>query len=526
MMSLLNLSTSTGVATYVLYGLLSTVVLALSYQLLLHPLRNYPGPLIAKFTNAYAGYFAVKRNIHLEIWRNHQKYGPVFRLGPDRLVFSTAPALRDIYQNERVTKPPIYLATQSQSNAHSTWNSLDRDMHRRKRKLVGRATTEASMRSFEPTMVEQVDIFIQGLARDHQKQQPINVKDRCSYLSFDIVGLLSFGYALNLQRDEQNQFLAEQLAHGNHRMNVYMQFPFIVRHKLQTWINLLFRQGREKTARLIETMIRSRMADDTKARRDLFSFVADAVNAKDDEGLRLGDLWYEAFFFIVAGGDTTATALSATLFYLSRNSECYTKLATEIRTAFRKGAEISGKGLAGCQYLRACIDESLRMSPPTPGTLWRHLAPEEEGRGPFVVDGHVIPKGTKVGVNTYSLHHNEEYFPNPFKYDPGRWLIAGDSDEKAAKKKAMHDAFAAFSVGSRGCAGKPTAYLELSLSLAKILWYLDFETAPGELGQVGVSQEGDFRLYDIFTSTHDGPYLVFKPRDTFVEDFGNAPVNG
>lgn len=188
-------------------------------------------------------------------------------------------------------------------NAHSTWNSLDRDMHRHKRKLVGRATTEASMRSFEPTMLEQVDIFIQGLARNQQQQQQqsINVKDRCSYLSFDIVGLLSFGYALNLQRAEQNQFLAEQLAHGNHRMNVYMQFPFIVRHRLQVWINLLFRQEREKTARLIETMIRSRMADDTKARRDLFSFVADAVNAKDDEGLRLGDLWYEAFFFIVAG---------------------------------------------------------------------------------------------------------------------------------------------------------------------------------------------------------------------------------
>lgn len=90
----------------------------------------------------------------------------------------------------------------------------------------------------------------------------------------------------------------------------------------------------------------------------------------------------------------------------------------------------------------------------------------------------------------------------------------------------MHNAFAAFSVGSRGCAGKPTAYLELSLSLAKILWYLDFETAPGELGQVGAGQEGDFRLYDIFTSTHDGPYLVFKPRDAFVEDFGSVPARG
>lgn len=156
------------------------------------------------------------------------------------------------------------------------------------------------MRSFETAMTEQVDIFIRGLARNHN-QQPINVKNRCSYLSFDIIGLLSFGYALNLQTDEQNQFLAEQLAHGNHRMNVYMQIPVIPRYKLQTWINLLFRQEREKTARLIETMIRNRMADDANARRDLFSFLADAVNAKDDDGLRLGDLWYEAFFFIIAG---------------------------------------------------------------------------------------------------------------------------------------------------------------------------------------------------------------------------------
>ncbi|OTA98517.1 hypothetical protein M426DRAFT_258565, partial [Hypoxylon sp. CI-4A] len=493
----------------------------LSYQLLLHPLRNYPGPLVAKLTNAYAGYFAVKRNLHLQTWKNHQKYGSIFRLGPDRLVFNSATALRDIYQNERVTKPPTYLATQSNPKAFSIWNSLDRDMHRRKRRLVGRATTEASMRSFEPAMVEQIHIFIRGLARESQ-QQPINVKDRCSYLSFDIIGLLAFGYSLNLQSDEQNQFLAEQFAHGNHRMNVYMQFPIIPRYKLQTWINLLFHQEREKTAGLMETMIRKRMAEETNAKRDLYSFVADAVNAKDDDGLRLGDLWYEAFFFVVAGGDTTATALSATLFYLSRNPECCSKLAAEIRTTFQKGTEISGKGLAGCQYLRACIDEALRMSPPTPGTLWRQLAPEEEGRGPFVVDGHVIPRGTKVGVNIYSLHHNEEYFPNPFMYDPDRWLITGDSDEMVTQRKVMHDAFTPFSVGSRGCAGKPTAYLELSLSLAKILWYYDFETAPGKLGQVGVSHEGDFQLYDIFTSSHDGPYLVFRPREAFTEDFDKA----
>ncbi|KAI2465979.1 cytochrome P450 [Annulohypoxylon bovei var. microspora] len=509
-----------GVATYSLYGFVSLVALYVSYQVLLHPLRNYPGPLIAKLTNGYTGFFAIKRILHIEIWRNHQKYGSVVRIGPDRLVFNSATALRDIYQNERVTKAPIYLATQSKVGAFSLWNALDRDLHRRKRRLVGRTTTDASMRAFEPSMIEQVDIFIQHLAQD--KQQPTDVKTRCSYLSFDVVGLLAFGYSLHLQTDEENQFLVEQLARGNHRMNTFMQIPIIPRYKLQLYINKFFQQEREKTARLMETMIRSRMSEDVHAKRDLYSFVADAVNAKDDDTLRLGDLWYEAFFFIIAGGDTSATALSATFFYLSRNPKCYEKLAAEIRTTFQSADQICGSKLAGCQYLRACIDESLRMSPPSPGTLWRHLAPEEEGGRPFIVDGHVIPKGTKVGVNTYSLHHNEEYFPDPFMYNPDRWLITGDTNEGAAARKAMYDAFAAFSIGSRGCAGKPTAYLEISLALAKTFWYFDFETAPGSLGDVGIGQKGEFHLYDIFTSTHDGPYLIFKARDSFAKDFDNT----
>lgn len=99
--------------------------------------------------------------------------------------------------------------------------------------------------------------------------------------------------------------------------------------------------------------------------------------------------------------------MSATLFYLARNPSCYQELAREIRSEFNNADEICGTAVSNCHYLRACIDEALRMSPPAPGTLWRHLAPEEEAAGPFIVDGHVIPNGTKVGVNIYSLHHNE-----------------------------------------------------------------------------------------------------------------------
>jgi hypothetical protein len=91
----------------------------------------------------------------------------------------------------------------------------------------------------------------------------------------------------------------------------------------------------------------------------------------------------------------------------------------------------------------------------------------------------------------------------------------------------MNDAFAAFSIGYRGCAGKAMAYLESSLAVAKTLWYFDFETVLGELGEIGAGKIGDttgrdrpgeFQLYDIFASDHDGPNLLFRPRGDYWKE--------
>ncbi|KAI0470597.1 cytochrome P450 [Xylariaceae sp. FL0804] len=515
-----SLVVSVGSITQFICVLVFLATWALCHQLLVHPLRNYPGPPIARFSNLYSAWFAIKRTLHLEIWKNHQKYGKSESLEAGTLALASP----YIYRNDRVTKSPTYLVTQAKPGLHSVWNALDKNLHRRRRALVGRATADASMRDFEPAMLEQVDIFVQQLARSQHR--PVDVRNHCSYLSFDIIGLLSFGYALNLQTEKENRRLTDNLARAQHRLNVFMQIPMVPRYRLQRFLNLPFTREREETAHLLETMVRSRMAKDTKAKRDLYSYVANEVNAEDDESIRFQDLWYEAFFFIIAGGDTSSTALSATFFYLSHNSRCYKRLAEEVRASFKSGSEIRGKRLSDLPYLRACIDEALRMSPPVPGTLWRCLPPEEEGTAPFVVDGHIISPGTKVGVNTYSLHHNEEYFPQPFTYDPDRWLIPADAGSGAEARKIMHDAFAAFSVGSRGCAGKSMAYMEVSLALAKTLWYFDFELATGGLGKIGLGQEGEFRLHDVFTSTHDGPYLIFRARPSLGKDLGDVEVMG
>lgn len=225
-------------------------------------------------------------------------------------------------------------------------------------------------------------------------------------------------------------------------------------------------------------------------------------------------------------GDTVKTALSATFFYLSRNREAYQKIANEVRSTFTSGVEIRGSTANGCEYLRACIDEALRLSPPVPGILWRDISPEyQRNNQPFIVDGHVIPRGTSIGINMYSLHHNEDYFPDAFSFKPDRWL--NSSSNSPENKRIIREAFNPFSMGPRGCAGKSMAYLEASLVLAKTLYYFDFEKAPGELGEIGAGNAGlakgrqnpaEFQLHDIFGAGHSGPYLVFKSRGDFWKE--------
>lgn len=216
-------------------------------------------------------------------------------------------------------------------------------------------------------------------------------------------------------------------------------------------------------------------------------------------------------------------------YYLSRNPSAYARLAAEVRTTFSSGGDIrQGPALAGCRYLRAVIDESLRISPPTPGVMWREKDPLSPG--PLVVDGHIIPPGTLVGVGLYSLMHNPEYFPEPFAFRPERWLDGGAAAEipgEKAARAAMRRAFIPFLLGDRGCAGKAVAYLEMSLTVAKTLWYFDFQLAPGPAGELGSGHRGaafgrdrpdEYQLYDYFMAEHEGPNLVFSPRGKHWEE--------
>lgn len=195
-----------------------------------------------------------------------------------------------------------YLSNQVTPGVFNVWSALDRDLHRQKRKLIGPAVNDRSMRAFEPTMTEQVDILIRLVAQSQGR--PIDMSWRCNYLGMDVVSLLSFGFALNSQTHEQYRFLSDKMAPNNRRLNAVMQVPSIARYRLQVPINMIWQRSRQPVFDLLELMIKRRTGQPQDAHHDLWSFIADSMKTDEGKDLQARDLWMEAIFFIVAGMHT------------------------------------------------------------------------------------------------------------------------------------------------------------------------------------------------------------------------------
>ena len=250
-------------------------------------------------------------------------------------------------------------------------------------------------------------------------------------------------------------------------------------------------------------------------RKDFFYYLLNAKDPETGKGFSMDELWGESNLLIVAGSDTTSTAMAGTFFYLAHNATVLQKLCREIRETFEDVEEIvSGPKLSGCAYLRACIDETMRMTPPVAGALPREVLP-----GGIDIDGHHIPAGIDVGVPHYAIHHNPDYYPRPFDYIPERWLSDPSANPLYEKLVDAHSAFCPFSIGPRGCIGKGLAYVELTVTIARVLYLYDLRLAPGTtLGEgsadleLGRTRATEYQIEDRFASMKDGPLLQFRLR--------------
>lgn len=253
---------------------------------------------------------------------------------------------------------------------------------------------------------------------------------------------------------------------------------------------------------------------------DVFTVMQRAHHPKTEVPLwTKAELNSESALLVLAGSDTIATALSATLFYLAHNSESLAKAQAEVLYNFSDPEDIfRGKRLSTCQYLRACIDEAMRMSPSVAGT-----SPRKVLHGGLDIDGLHIPQYVEVGTPTYAIHHDPDYFPDPFSFTPERWLSQENTSHSSRSSKEQATAginvFRAFGKGPRECAAKRMAYHEMMTVLASVLWTFEVRLAVKPAVGKRVIEEGGsqqrrdgYQLLDFFAAAGQGPELCFKRR--------------
>jgi len=514
-------------------GTAALVILLLAratYLAFFHPLARYPGPWIAKFTNAYAAYHGWKGDIHLDMWRCHQRYGDHVRYGPNRVIFNTTEALRDIYGTGATSK--VVKATAYEPLVHRAPNTLTirgGKEHARRRRIMAQGVSDKAQRGYEHRISAHIIKFCDVLFGSQTRpgnsprtwSEPADMSFWCYYLSFDIMADVVFGAHYNLLQNDRFRYVVESIDRSNVRMSFLIQFPQFAKLKIDKYIFREAITARNRFIKFVTRTVRERLGKATTTspdkpsteEADVFANLAAAKDPETGGGFTLNEIAAESTTLIVAGADTSSVAFGAILFYLADNKEAYDRAAAEVRSKFRSRDDIRmGTDLASCVYLYACINEALRMSPPVGLALWREVVADN-----VVLGGQPISAGCDVGVPLYSIHHDPKYYKKPFEYRPERWLV----DDGTGSVERARSAFNPFSLGMRSCLGKSLATTEMALTAAAVLFTGDFRFAEGEKGLVGRGREGgpfgrhrhnEYQLFDHVTGQKNGPFLQFSPR--------------
>jgi len=373
----------------------------------------------------------------------------------------------------------------------------------------------------------------------------------------DIMGDLVFGKSFGtLAANPENRNAIRLLGRAARRNYTVACMPFLHQSGLERWLppfRGLFLDRLQYLAfgkrQVVERSQNTSL--DNSGRKDIFHYLLSAKDPDTGEGMPKSELYMESNTLIVAGSDTSSTTLSATLYYLLRNPACLQQVTSEIRSTFVEKEDIcTGPKLQSCHYLRACIDETMRMSPAVPGLLPRLVLPG--GLDIPTMNLH-IPAGVDVGTCTYAIQHHQDYVVEPFKYDPSRWLQqAGSksqvshvrqrsdsgvalsnplakqdgtkSNEYAAlhqDREALNSVSAPFSLGNRACLGKPLVYMEISIAIAKLVFAYDMrlvESGPEDASVradvvSGKRRAGEYHLRDWFLGKSEGPLVEFSARE-------------
>lgn len=118
-------------------------------------------------------------------------------------------------------KERAYNQLRNANGAPNLLSMLDKQEHRRKRRIIGPVVSDQSMRVFEPETLKQVDAFSLQILRSSQRNAVVDMTPRCERLDIDLIGQLAFGYPLNTQGHPTHRVIVEGIKSRSNRTALY-----------------------------------------------------------------------------------------------------------------------------------------------------------------------------------------------------------------------------------------------------------------------------------------------------------------
>ena len=236
---------------------------------------------------------------------------------------------------------------------------------------------------------------------------------------------------------------------------------------------------------ITDEMVRACREDPTRDAPLVQALIA-ATDPETGDHLSDDDISNDLLIFMLAGHDTTATALTYSLWILGHHPDIQARVAAE--AAAIGDRELTPDDVPRLGYTVQVLHESLRLCPPAAGV--GRLATRD-----IAVDGYRVEAGSLIAVGIYGLHHDPTIWPDPMSFDPDRF-----SPENVKARNRWE--FLPFLGGGRPCIGEHFARLETTLALATIVRALEIR-----------STDKEFRCEVPFTTVADGPiWAQVRPR--------------
>jgi cytochrome P450 len=217
--------------------------------------------------------------------------------------------------------------------------------------------------------------------------------------------------------------------------------------------------------------------------RDLFDLMGDARDPETGEAFTDDQLGDQIATMILAGHETTATALFWALYLLALDPAIQQQVATEVQGATANGA----LDIERLKFTRAVLDETMRLYPPA------FLIARSAG-GPDTIAGFPVRKNDVILIAPWLLHRHERLWRDPNAFIPSRFMTGTPPDRFA---------YLPFGVGARVCIGAHFALVEATLALAKVIGAFRVELVDKEpVMPVGV----------VTTQPDRSPMFAIKPR--------------